>query len=80
MKLLIGKQILPVSTKNLMSPNNVCPESHFKVTKNRGCDHELMKLLIGKQILPVSTKSLMSPNSVCPESHFKVTKNRGYDH
>ena len=39
MKLLIGKQILPVSTKNLMSPNNVCPESHFKVTKNRGYDH-----------------------------------------
>ena len=34
---------------------NISPETHIKITRKKGHDHQLKKLLIVKQILLVST-------------------------
>ena len=43
------------SDQHLISPYNITPKSHIKVTRKKGNDHQRLKLLIVKKILLVST-------------------------
>ena len=45
----------PKSDQHLISPYNITPESHIKVTRIKGNNHQLKRLLIIEQVLFVGT-------------------------